>query len=312
MQNNSLIPYTCQYTKQKKLFLLPSHVTHLTRGGVVVPPPDALPNRPSGGSLRSPPGGFAACSAYGGACGGRCPHSPRELGRVPAPLRGPPVPVAPPSVRRRGFFGVLGLGPPLLRSLAAPSGRLAALRFGLAPGLGPWPLRGRWPRLGSPPPGAGRARAAVLVVAFRRCPRLRGRCGLSAGRLRPLRRVRRSPRPRRCGGGWGLPPPASARLRLRPRPCGSGSPALGACRPLRGRCASAAGALRPCCVLAGSPLGFPFGRPGFRPGAPPLRPSGGRLGAAAPPLSPPPPPSVRSIRRSGCGQGLRKWPFGHP
>ena len=234
-----------------------------------------------------------------------------ELGRSPAPLRGPPGPVVPPPVRSAGLLRCARPWPP-----SAPLGRYglypaARLRLGLrsrpvprafgplARGSGPlrrrrlalvpWRLRwasgaaagsgAAWP-VGWPPAPVGAAAGLPLRVALRRA-RLRR---AAASLRRPLRRP-----PRRvwAGGLWSLAAPFWRAALLSPPGL---LPALVAPVPPARR-----------------PLGGPASALGRR--ASSLR---GAAGAASPPLSPPPPPSVRSIRRSGCGQGLRKWPFGHP
>ena len=76
------------------------------------------------------------CPAFGGARGGCGPRTPWSWAGAPAPLRGPPGPVAPPPA---GLRGVLGLGPPRLRWAAAGLARRPCLRLGLAPGGAPGP-----------------------------------------------------------------------------------------------------------------------------------------------------------------------------
>lgn len=200
---------------------------------------------------------------------------------------------------------MLGLGPPRLRRPAAGSARRPCLRLGLRSRPGPLGLRPAGPRLGPPPPGAGRARALALVVGFRRCPRLRGALGLSAGRLRPSARPRGSPGGSRCGG-----PGPCGRRPCRAARCGpllGGSGPGGSCRLPR-----PLGALRfcrlPACApslvapgpLARGPLGGPASAVGRR--ASSLR---GRLGGGyAAPLS------RRRPLRWGLGPGARATSWG--
>ena len=185
---------------------------------------------------------------------------------------------------------MLGLGPPRLRRPAAGSARRPCLRLGLRSRPGPLGLRPAGPRLGPPPPGAGRARALALVVGFRRCPRLRGALGLSAGRLRPSARPRGSPGGPRCGvagsGRWRpwLAPgsaPSSGGLAVR---------LWSLAAPWRGRCAPAAGRLRPLPRRAGSPCPGPCRAARLPPWAAAPPPSGGGWGRLSPPFVPPPPP----------------------
>lgn len=209
---------------------------------------------------------------------------------APAPLRGPPGPVAPPSA------GLLRCARPW-----PPGGSLG--RCGPCPAARP-PLRAAlpaWPPGPSGAAGPGSAPLRSLWVAT-------WVAWASPGRLRPLRRVRRSPRPpplrRRVGpapGGSGSP--WAAALSLRVWPPGS-CPLLPPSGALRSCCRGAAPLLRP----AGSPLGSPFGRPPFGLGRRRCVPPGGGWGRLRRPFSPPPPPSVGAIRRSCCCQGLRKWP----
>lgn len=163
---------------------------------------------------------------------------------------------------RRNFFGMLGLGPPALRSA----------RCGPCPAARP-PLRA-CSRPGPPPLPLGRCG---------------GRCGLSAGRLRPSARSRCSPGGPRCGvGGSGR-----GRACLAP----ASAPGVGVVRsPLR----AAAGSLRGC-----SPLGC-SGRP-FAPSAPRRCPLPGPLSGG---------PAIAMGRRAflppgGAGGGLRP-PFAAP
>lgn len=198
---------------------------------------------------------------------------------------------------RRNFFGMLGLGPPALRS--ARCGPCPAARPPLRACSRPGPLRPpgpRWPWLGPPPLPLGRCG---------------GRFGLSAGRLRPSARSRCSPGGPRCGvGGSGR-----GRACLAP----ASAPGVGVVRsPLR----AAAGSLRGC-----SPLGC-SGRP-FAPSAPrrcplpgPLSggpaiamgrraflPPGGAGGGLRPPFAAPRPPPLgyqtaqRRSRVQPGGQG---------
>lgn len=151
---------------------------------------------------------------------------------------------------RRDFCGVLGLGPPRLRWAAAGPARRPCLRLGLRSQPGPLAP------CGAAGPGSGPS--APLGS-------LRGRCGLSAGRLRPSARPRGSPGGPRCGvagsgprrpwlaggsapssGGLGrggscrLPPPVGAAALLsppglRPLPRRAGPSSPGPCRAARQR-----------------------------------------------------------------------------
>lgn len=239
-----------------------------------------------GGSLRSPPGGFAASSAIGGACGGSDPHTPHGAGPEPGPTPGATRPSCPASREIGGTSSVCSALPTLgsvgaLRAFA----RRPASASGCAPGLGPWPLRGRWPRLGSPPPSASRARALALAVASRRCRRLRGRLAYRLGACARRRgggappAGRAAARPAPAGGGFAAPPASS------PSSAGLGRGALVACRAFPARCAPVAARPAPRSRRAGAPCPPPAGRPGFRPGPPRLLPPGGGWGGFAAPFS---------------------------
>lgn len=188
---------------------------------------------------------------------------------------------------------MLGLGPPPLRLLAAPFGRLAALRVGLAPGppvgpsapLGPVSAAG-W--LGPPPLPLGRSG---------------GRCGLRRAACAPCGGLGRSPR-------W--PPLRRGRVRGRggsarpvPRPPAWGAlalPSAGLRAPLRGWGALAA--LRagpgPSCAARAPPRPAPSGGPAVALGRRRCVPPGGGCGGGcAAPFVPPPPPSVGIIRPDG-------------
>lgn len=218
------------------------------------------------GSLRSPPAATAACPAYGGACGGCGPRTPWSWAGAPAPLRGPPGPVAPPPA---GLLWCARPWPP-----SPPLGRCGPCPAALPPARacsrrGPWPLWGRWPR---PGPLRSLGVAPGVAAAYRRAACAR-RGGAAA-----------SPGGGRCGGpgpGGRRPRPAA---RFGPRLRGLGRVALVACRPLTG-------ALRSCRLPAcapSSPLQVPLGRPlsGGPASAMGRRPSSlrGAAGAAAPPL----------------------------
>ena len=194
-----------------------------------------------------------------GSRAGTRPHSGGHPSRLPR--------------RRRGFCGMLGLGPPRLRWAAAGLARRPCLRLGLAPGGAPGPCG-----------AAGPARAPSAPFGS-----LRGSLGLSAGRLRPSARSRRSPGGPRCGvGGSGR-----GRACLAP----ASAPGVGVVRPpLR----AAAGSLR-----GRSPLGC-SGRP-FAPSAPRRCPLPGPLSGG---------PAIAIGRRAflppgGAGGGLRP-PFAAP
>lgn len=218
------------------------------------------------GSLRSPQAAAAACPAYGGARGGCGPRTPWSWAGAPAPLRGPPGPVAPPPA---GLLWCARPWPP-----SPPLGRCGPCPAALPPARacsrrGPWPLSGPLAPPGPPPLPLGRCG---------------GRYGLSAGRLRPSGRGGCPPGGGRCGGpgpGGRRPCPAA---RCGPRLGGLGRGALVACRPLSGPLRSCR---RPACApssprrgLLCRPLsGGPAIAMGRRPSS--LR---GAAGAAAPPL----------------------------
>lgn len=195
---------------------------------------------------------------------------------------------------RRGFCGVLGLGPPRLRWAAAGLARRPCLRLGLAPGGAPGPCRGRWPR-----PGPLRSLwvAAGVAAAYRRaaCARRGGAAAPPAGAAAAA--------PVPAAGGL-APPPAAVP--------GSGVWAgglLSLAAPCRGRCAPAAARPAPPPRRAGASSAAPCRAARLSPWAAAPPPSGGRLGRLRRPFSPPPPPSVGIIRPSACRQGLRKWPI---
>lgn len=211
-------------------------------------------------------------------------------GRVPPPRAlplGAPAPVAPPS---SGRFGVLGLGPPRLRWAAAGKARRPCLRLGLRSRPGPLGLRPAGPGSGPLRRGRSALGALAVVVAFRRCPRLRGSRRPIGGPPAPAGAAPGLPRRAPLRRGRVRPAAALARLRLGPLLGGSGRPALVACRPL-------AGALRSCRRAAAPP---PSSRrvplPGSLSGGPASpwaaapSPSGGGWGRLAPPFVPPPPP----------------------
>lgn len=194
--------------------------------------------------------------------------------------------------------GVLGLGPPRLRWAAAGLARRPCLRLGLAPGLGPCGPLGR------AGPGSGPLRSLWVAPGVAAACR-RAACAPCGGRGAP-------PGPRRCGV-WGACPrrpwlavgcgPVLAGLA--PRLLSLAAPCGGAALLPPGGCAPAASGRVP-------PRPAPVGRPGYRHGPPPLRPSGGRLGAgrkrpaldaaAAPRTSGQLDKNRRSIISYDCGQ----------
>lgn len=221
-----------------------SQSTKHPRGGVVVPP------------LMQPLTG----SAY------------RRAG-APAPSGGPPSRL--PRLRR-GVRGVLGLGPPPLRLLAAPFGRLAALRVGLAPGppvgpsapLGPvsaaggsGPLRSLWVAPGGAAAFGG---PPAPLAAGWGAPPAGPRCGGGGSGA-----VAAPPAPSlgpRLGGPWPCPSPACG------PPCGGGGPLP----------RSVPGLAPP--APRGPPLAPPLRAPRLPPwGAAAASLRGAAVGAAAPP-----------------------------
>ena len=260
-----------------------------------------------GGSLRSPGrlaalargGGLATlaraapppCPAFGGARGGCGPRTPWSWAGAPAPLRGPPGPVAPPPAGLPWCARPWPPSPPLGRCgpcpAALPPARACSRR-------GPWPLRGRWPR---PGPLRSLGVAAGGAAAYRRaaCARRRGAAAPPAGAAAAA--------PVPAAGGL-APPPAAVP--------GSGVWAgglLSLAAPCRGRCAPAASRPAPPPRRAGAPSAAPCRAARLSPWAAAPPPSGGRLGRLRRPFSPPPPPGVGIIRPSACRQGLRKWPI---
>ena len=208
-----------------------------------------------------------------------------ELGRSPAPLRGPPGPVVPPPVRSAGLLrcarpcppsaplGRCGLSPgapppPRAALPALAPGPFGAAGLGSAPlrrrrlALGPW--RSRWL------PGAAAGSGAAWPIGWApapvgAAPGLPRRVALRRARLRRaaalLRRpLRRPPRGVLAGGLLSLAAP-SGRAALLPPP-----------------------GLRPVPRRAGSPCPGPAGRPGYAVGrrASSLR---GRLGRLRRPFS---------------------------
>ena len=89
-----------------------------------------------GGSLRSPGRLRRPAPPSAGPAGAAAP-APHGAGPGPRPRYGGP-PAQLPRLRR-GFRGVLGLGPPRLRWAAAGLARRPCLRLGLAPGGAPGP-----------------------------------------------------------------------------------------------------------------------------------------------------------------------------
>lgn len=185
----------------------------------------------------------------------------------PGPLvaRCPVLPLVAP-----GLCGVLAPAAPSARRprCAALGGGCGGVLRGCAPGLGPW---------------------ACGPLALARAPSapwgsLRGSLGLSARRLRPSPRSRRSPRGPRCGGGGSGPPAGLPRRGPRPPAWASGWVALRASAgSLRGWSPLGCSAL-PCLPPAppGSPLAGPLsGRApvGLR-GRGSSRPRGAGRGAA--------------------------------
>lgn len=185
-----------------------------------------------------------------------------EPGRVPAPAPGG-LPSRLPRLRR-GFCGVLGLGPPAARWAAAGLARRPCLSAGLRSRPGPLrPPGPRWPWLGPPPPGAARARGSGGCGGFPALPPAPGvarpiggppapvgaapslprRAPLRRGRVRPPAAVpRRGLGPLLGGSGPGgscrLPPPVGGAALLpppglRPFPRRAGSPSPGPCRAAR-------------------------------------------------------------------------------
>lgn len=216
--------------------------------GARKPPSDP---KKKGGRLRRPGGPAAPRPRLRrwppGGCG---PRAPMEPGRVPAPAPGG-LPSRLPRLRR-GFFGVLGLGPPPLRLLAAPSGRLAALRVGLAggPPVGPSPPLAAVAAAGGSPPLRSLWVAPGAAAAYRRaaCARRRG----------PV------PPPAGPAAAWPGPAPggrASPGARPPPRGVWAGG-LLSLAAPCRGRCAPAAARPAPLPSSRRVPL------PGALPGGP--------------------------------------------
>ena len=244
------------------------------------------------GSLRSPQAAAAACPAYGGARGGCGPRTPWSWAGAPAPLRGPPGPVAPPPAGLLWYARPWPPSPPLGRCgpcpAALPPARARSRR-------GPWPLRGRWPR-----PGPLRSLWVAAGVA-RPIGGPPAPVGAAPG-LPPAGPAAAWPVP--GGGGYTSPPP-------RPPPRGVWPPGLlSLAAPWRVRCAPAARAAAPRpSSRRGPPARGPVGRPGYRPGPPRLLPPGGGWGRQSRPFYQPPPPGVGIIRPSACCQGLRMWPI---
>lgn len=148
---------------------------------------------------------------------------------------------------RRDFCGVLGLGPPRLRWAAAGPARRPCLRLGLRSRPGPLAP------CGAAGPGSGPS--APLGS-------LRGRCGLSAGRLRPSARPRGSPGGPRCGVAGSGPRRPWLAGGSAPSSGGLGRGALVACRPLSGPLRSCRlPACAPSLVAPGPPPRGPVGRP---------------------------------------------------
>ena len=150
-----------------------------------------------GGSLRSP-GRLAALAREGGSL-----RSPGRLRRPAPPSAGPAGAAAPaphgagPGPRpryggppaqlprlRRGFRGVLGLGPPRLRWAAAGLARRPCLRLGLAPGGAPGPCGAAGPaRAPSSPRRVPLCRplsGGPAIAMGRRASSLRGAAGAAA------------------------------------------------------------------------------------------------------------------------------------
>ena len=176
------------------------------------------------------------------------------------------------------------LAPLTSARLAAPFGRLAALRFGLR--SRPWPLAPSGPLASARLPSAsGGSRSAVGARGgFPALPSAPGPLGLSAGCLRPSARRRGSPGGSRCGA------PGSGGRRLR---CAVRCVALlGGFGPGgSGRLPRLSGALRSCRRPACSPLSsrrFPFPAARWAARLPPWAaappPSGGGWGGCAAPL----------------------------
>ena len=101
--------------------------------------------RPRGGLATLARAAPPPCPAFGGARGGCGPRTPWSWAGAPAPLRGPPGPVAPPPAGLPWCARPWPPSPPLGRCgpcpAALPPARACSRR-------GPWPLRGRWPRPG--------------------------------------------------------------------------------------------------------------------------------------------------------------------
>ena len=208
-----------------------------------------------------PAGDFSPQKSPKNAAGAAAP-APHGAGPGPRPRYGGP-PAQLPRLRR-GFRGVLGLGPPAARWAAAGLARRPCLSAGLRPRPGPLrPPGPRWPWLGPPPPGAARARGSGGCGGFPALPPAPGvarpiggppapvgaapslprRAPLRRGRVRPPAAVpRRGLGPLLGGSGPGgscrLPPPVGGAALLpppglRPFPCRAGSPSPGPCRAAR-------------------------------------------------------------------------------
>ena len=265
---------------------------------------------------RSPESPHQTCKKRGAASPpwGAAPPSPRLSAWAPRGLRPPGPDGAGPGPAphkgghpsrlprlRRGFRGVLGLGPPAARWAAAglrPGG--PASPPGSAPGLAPLappgplgPGSGPLRSLGVAPGGAAAYRRAACAP-----------CGGRGAPPGPGAAAPGGPGPRRPWPAVGSVPSSAG---LAPRLLSLAAPLAGALRSCRRRAAPPASSCRV------PPRPAPAGRPGFRPGPPPLRPSGGRLGAACGRPLPRrrPPPWGLSARQAGC-QGLRKRPTGPP
>lgn len=216
-----------------------------------------------------------------------------EPGRVPAPLRGPPVPVAPPEAGLLryarpwppcapvGPLRALPGGPasaPGLLPAWAPAAPWAALALARAPSAPFGSLRGSLRPVGGPPAPVG-----AVPVLPRRPPLRRGRvrawAGLPRPRLGPRRGGRAVPPARRCG-------------------LAAGVLALGLLRA----------ALRPVRAAPVPPPRAPVGRPGYRHGPPRLPPSGGRWGRPAAALCRAAPPSVGVSDRAAAVKGPARRP----
>ena len=245
--------------------------------------------RPRGGSLRSP-GRLRRPAPPSAWPAGAAAPAPHGAGPGPRPRYGGP-PAQLPRLRR-GFRGVLGLGPPRLRWAAAGLARRPCLRLGLAPGGAPGPCGAAGPAR-APSAPLGSLRGALRPIGGPPAP-------VGAGRLPPRRGPLRRPRSRRSAASPRRPLRSPAR----------GSWPGGSCRlppPVGAAALLPPPGLRPLLAAPGPPLPPPVGRPGYRHGPPRLLPPGGGWGGCAAPFRRRRPPEwgLSGLRPAvkGCASG---------